>query len=114
MTIKNYTIGFVLSLVLTLVAYFAVVNEWAAGLSLLLILGLLAVAQMIVQLIYFLHLGEESRPRYRLLSFVFMAGILLIIVVGSVWIMHSLDYNMMNMTPDEKTQYMMTQHDKGF
>lgn len=114
MTIKNYTIGFVLSLALTLAAYFAVVNELASGLTLLLILGGLAIAQMIVQLIYFLHLGEEMRPRYRLASFLFMAGILLIIVVGSIWIMHHLDYNMMNMSPNEKTEYMLNQHDKGF
>jgi cytochrome o ubiquinol oxidase operon protein cyoD len=78
------------------------------------ILGVLAVAQMIVQLVFFLHLGDEVRPRYKFASFVFMAGILIIVVGGSLWIMNNLNQNMMQMSPTEKTNYMMTQHDKGF
>lgn len=113
MTRARYTIGFVLSLVLTLVAYnLAVYGE--ANTLLLLTLGVLAIAQMIVQLVFFLHLGDEVRPRYKLASFVFMAGILLIIVVGSLWIMANLDYNMQHMSANEKENYMMKQHDKGF
>lgn len=107
-------IGFVLSLAVTLLAYFAVVGEWLNGLWLLIALCGLALIQMVIQLVYFLHLGEEVRPRYRLASFLFMSGILLIIVVGSLWIMHHLNYNMMNMTPDEKSNYMLKEHDKGF
>lgn len=114
MTLKQYIIGFVLSLIITLVAYFAVVGEWVAGFALLALLCGLAVVQMIVQLVYFLHLGDEVRPRYRLASFLFMAGILLIIVVGSLWIMHHLNYNMMHMSPPEKSDYMLKQFDKGF
>ena len=102
-----------MSLVLTLVAYNLVVSEnvnpWLLG-----VLAGLAIMQMIVQLVFFLHLGDEVRPRYKLASFVFMAGILAIIVVGSIWIMDNLNYNMINMSPAEKSDYMMTQHDKGF
>jgi predicted RNA-binding protein associated with RNAse of E/G family len=43
-----------------------------------------------------------------------MVGILVIVVGGSIWIMNNLNYNMMQMSPTEKTNYMMTQHDKGF
>ena len=113
MTIKKYTVGFVLSLLLTAAAYLLTVNS-SAGIWLLVGLGVLALVQMIVQLQFFLHLGEETKPRYKLVTFVFMSVILLIIVVGSIWIMQNLDYNMMHMTPNEKTQYMLTQHDKGF
>ena len=114
MTLTKYIIGFVLSLLLTLVAYFLVVNELMSGTTLVLTLGLLALVQMIVQLTYFLHLGDEAGPRLKLVSFAFMAGILLIVVVGSVWIMDNLNDNMMNMSPQQKTDYMKTQHDKGF
>lgn len=114
MTLQKYIIGFILSLAITLVAYFAVVGEWTNGLALLVLLCGLALLQMFVQLVYFLHLGDEVGPRYRLASFLFMAGILLIVVVGSVWIMYHLNYNMMNMTPNEKSEYMLKQHDKGF
>ena len=106
--------GLAQALVITLIAYFAVVGQWANGFALLVLLCALAVIQMTVQLVYFLHLGDEVGPRYKLASFLFMTGILLIIVVGSLWIMHHLNYNMMNMTPDEKSDYMLKQHDKGF
>mgnify|MGYP000884197578 FL=1 len=114
MTLKKYVIGFVLSLALTLLAYVVVTGGVVSGTALLWLLGGLALVQMIVQLVYFLHLGEEVGPRYRLQSFLYMAGALVIIVVGSIWIMQNLNYNMMNMSPDEKTQYMLKEHDKGF
>lgn len=114
MTLTKYIIGFILSLALTIVAYVLVTQELVGGMALIMVLGALAVVQMIVQLVFFLHLGDEVGPRYKLASFLFMGGILLIIVVGSVWIMNNMNYNMMNMTPQQKSDYMMTQHDKGF
>lgn len=113
-TYRNYLLGFALSLMTTLVAYFAVTQEWFQGWMLLGVLGFLALTQMLVQLYFFLHLGEELKPRLRAWSFAFMAIILLIIVGGSLWIMHHLDYNMMHMNADEKTHYMMGEKDKGF
>lgn len=114
MTLTKYIIGFVLSLVLTLVAFYLVEKELLSGTTLVLVLGGLALVQLVVQLTYFLHLGDEVGPRYKLASFLFMGGILVIVVVGSVWIMDNLNYNMMDMSPQQKTDYMKTQHDKGF
>ena len=38
-----------------------------------------------------------------------------IVVIGTLWIMHNLDYNMGNdMSPVEKEEYMLEQKDKGF
>ena len=113
MTVMKYTVGFVLSLLLTATAYLLVVNG-SASMWLYAGIGILALVQMIVQLVFFLHLGEESGPRYKIVSFIIMAGVLVIVVVGSLWIMANLDYNMMNMSSEEKTNYMLTQHDKGF
>ena len=69
---------------------------------------------MAVQLVFFLHLDEESGPRYKLAAFGFMALILLIVVVGSLWIMQHLNYNMTHMSPQDKNDYMTIQKDKGF
>jgi cytochrome o ubiquinol oxidase operon protein cyoD len=113
MTLAKYTTGFILSLILTLIAYGLVVNDWLNG-WLLGALGVLALIQMIVQLVFFLHLGDETGPRYRLWSFVVMAIMLAIVVAGSIWIMQNMDYNMLHMNADGKTHYMITQHDKGF
>ncbi len=113
MTLVRYFIGFALSLMLTLAAYDYVVYR-GDNTVMLSVLGILAVAQMVVQLVFFLHLGDEVKPRYKLYSILFMAGILLIVIGGSLWIMVNLNNNMAHMSPTEKTNYMMTQHDKGF
>lgn len=113
MTLSNYVTGFMLSLALTLLAYSLVVGG-STGPWLLPVLGVLALVQMVVQLIFFLHLGEDAGPRLKILSFLFMAGALTIIVAGSIWIMANMNYNMMHMSSDEKEQYMLKQFDKGF
>ena len=112
--IIKYSIGFVSSLVLTFGAYSLVSGRLLTGVSLLLLLGGLALIQMIIQLIFFLHVADESRPRFRLLSFGFMTTVLVIVVGGSLWIMHHLNYNMMDMSPHDKNSYMTGQKDKGF
>lgn len=113
MTVSKYVTGFVLSLVLTLLAYGIVVGGTSAP-WLIPALGALALVQMVVQLTFFLHLGEEAKPRWKIVSFLFMAGALTIIVAGSIWIMANMNYNMMHMSPDEKESYMLKQFDKGF
>jgi cytochrome o ubiquinol oxidase operon protein cyoD len=47
---------------------------------------------MVVQLHYFFHLGQESKPRWNLLMFLFMALVLVVVVFGSLWIMYSLEH----------------------
>lgn len=110
----KYLIGFCLSVLTTFAAYFLVTKELASGATLLWFLAALALAQLFVQLYYFLHLGEEKKPRLRALAFWFMTIILTIIIGGSVWIMYHLNYNMMHFTPTQKDQYMQTQFNKGF
>lgn len=110
--VVGYVIGFVLSLIITLIAYWMVyAHSSGAQFSfpqavLIPMLGILAFSQFVVQLVYFLHLGTEQKPRWKLLVFWFMISIVLIVVVGSLWIMNNLNYNMM-MAPenmDVKTQ----------
>ncbi len=113
MTIAKYTVGFVLSLVLSLAAYFYVTGNGSA-VWLLPVLGVLAVVQMVIQLQFFLHLGDEVGPKYKLASLLFMLGILMIVVGGSLWIMSNLNYNMMHMTPAQKDNYMTTKNNLSF
>lgn len=94
-SLKSYTIGFILSIILTLVPFYIVVNELVSGWALVFSLFGFAVAQLMVQLQFFIHLGEESKPRWNLVMFLGMALILMIVVFGSLWIMNNLNYNMM-------------------
>jgi len=113
MTIKRYSAGFLLCLALTLVAY-ALVMGSPNTLQLLFALGVLAVVQLAVQLEFFLHLGDEVRPRMKIASFFFMASLLIILIAGSMWIMRDLNLRMMQLTPEQKTEYMTTQYNRGF
>ena len=95
---KSFTplvIGFLLSLILTFLAYEMTDHHIFSGLSLLLIILGLASAQAIAQCIFFLHIGAESHPQWSLISLIFTIIVLIIIVGGSLWIMYNLDYNMM-------------------
>lgn len=104
--LKNYSIGFILSLVLTLAAYFIVVDKAATGFVLVYIILGLAIVQMVVQLVYFLHLSGKSSGKRNLIFFLATVGMVFIIVAGSIWIMNHLNANM---TPDQMNQYMKDQ-----
>lgn len=107
----TYRVGFILSLVLTFVAFWLVMGTNLSGHTLIGTLMILAVAQLYVQLHFFIHLGQETKPRWNLLAFLFMLLVVLIIVVGSLWIMDNLNYNMM---PHDMDSYMRAQAEKGF
>ncbi len=101
-TLKGYIIGFGLSLVLTMTAYFAVANKWSSGSALMALIVTLAITQLIVQLTFFLHLGQENKPRWNQTTFWFAILVLVIVVFGSLWIMRNLNYR--TMTPEQTDQ----------
>ncbi len=97
--LKTNLVGFLLSILLTLMAYFAVEEQLLEGKTLVITLGGLAFLQAFVQLKLFLHLGQESHPRWKFLTFLFMVLVLAILVLGSIWIMYHLNYRQMPMSP---------------
>lgn len=100
-SLKSYLAGFFLSLFLTGLSFGLVVFKVLSGKALVYTLVALALVQATVQLLFFLHLGQEARPRWETLLFYFMALMLTIIAVGSLWIMNDLnDRVMSNMTMD--------------
>jgi len=94
-TLKFYVVGFALCLILTLAAYFLVAEKMLSGWPLIFAILGLGVIQMAVQLLFFMHMGSETKPHWNLLLFFFMAMVLLIIVFGSMWIMYSVNYREM-------------------
>ncbi|HEX9503957.1 MAG TPA: cytochrome o ubiquinol oxidase subunit IV [Patescibacteria group bacterium] len=93
-TFKSYTLGFFLSIGLTLMAYFVVAQHLLIGWDLVLVIMGLAFIQLWVQLIFFLHLGQESKPRWNLYALFSTGSIIFIVIVGSLWIMQNLSYHM--------------------
>lgn len=98
-TLKSYIAGFVLSLLLTMATYLVAISHILAGRALVGAIVALALTQLVVQLLFFLHLGNENRPWWNLQIFLFMGMVVAILVFGSLWIMSNLDYN--TMSPSE-------------
>lgn len=92
---KSYAIGFILAVILTVIPFKLVMDgTMDKGTILWIILGM-AVVQMLVHLKYFLHLDTSSEQRGNVVALLFTALILVIVVAGSLWIMHNLNANMM-------------------
>lgn len=93
---KTYTIGFLLSVVLTAFA-FALVLKAASFPRWFVIAGIVvaAVMQILVQLHYFLHLDASSKARWNVLALVFTLFIMFLFVGGTLWIMYDLNLRMM-------------------
>jgi cytochrome o ubiquinol oxidase operon protein cyoD len=106
-TYASYITGFILSIFLTMVAYMTAVRHLLRGNAFVALIVGLALIQFFVQLFFFLHLGRETRPRWKLLVLFFMVLIVLILVLGSLWIMSNLNYRM---TPEQMDQYMINQN----
>jgi len=94
-TYKSYLIGFSLSLILTCISFSLVVGDLLSGQNLVYTVLGLAILQAIVQLLLFLHVGQEAKPRWETIIFCFTVMVLLIVVVGSLWIMNDLEQRMM-------------------
>ncbi len=90
---KKYVIGYLVSLYLTVTAYLIVTKHLFNGWVVVLFIVGLALVQLTVQLIFFLHLGQENRPRWNLVAFLCMLNVVLILVFGSLWIMANLNYH---------------------
>jgi cytochrome o ubiquinol oxidase operon protein cyoD len=98
----SYSLGFLLSVAFTLIAFALVITDVLPSTFTIAIIVLLAIAQLFVQLLFFLHLGEESKPRMSSQAFAFMGIIVFILVAGTLWIMANLDYTTMPKTTESE------------
>lgn len=106
---QQYILGFGLSLVTTLTAYVLVVHQVLSGWNLAYVIVGLALAQVVIQLLCFLHIGHEREPRWNLLLLDFAVIIVVIVVIGTLWIMQHLNYHM---SPQDTNTYIVK--DEGF
>jgi cytochrome o ubiquinol oxidase operon protein cyoD len=95
--IKEYTIGFLLSIILTLASFGVVMTGVVPHSMRLTFIVALAVVQLLVQLVYFLHMGSGPDQRSNTAIFACTALLIVIVVAGSLWVMHNANVNMMPM-----------------
>ena len=102
-SVKGYVTGFILAVVLTVIPFWLVMggvftDSRTAGIVLLAI----GAVQVVVHMIYFLHMNTKSEGGWNMLALLFTTVMLLIAVGGSLWVMHHMNKNMMPpMTPQE-------------
>jgi len=95
-TFRGYMTGFVLAVILTVVPFALVMGKVFASSSTtaFVVLGLASV-QIVVHMIYFLHMDTKSQGGWSLLALVFTLVLVLITLSGSIWVMYHLNQNMM-------------------
>ena len=101
-TVGGYVTGFVLSVILTAIPFWIVMSKAIAssGITALVILAVAAV-QIVVHMVYFLHMNMRSEGGWTMLALMFTAVMVVITLSGSLWVMHHLKSNTMSMSPEE-------------
>ncbi|MXP51372.1 cytochrome o ubiquinol oxidase subunit IV [Pantoea sp. SoEX] len=94
-SVKSYVIGFILSIILTSIPFWIVIFQSTSRCMMLSVIVSCAIIQVLVHLFCFLHLDSKSEDGWNMISLIFSAIIILIIVAGSIWIMSNLNHNMM-------------------
>ncbi|MCJ2084187.1 cytochrome o ubiquinol oxidase subunit IV [Methylobacterium sp. J-090] len=93
---RGYMTGFLLSVVLTAIPFWLVMSDVLGSprLTGIVVMGF-AVVQIVVHMVYFLHMNTKSEGGWTILALIFTLTLVLITLVGSVWVMYHLDTNMM-------------------
>ncbi|WP_313534820.1 cytochrome o ubiquinol oxidase subunit IV [Sphingomonas sp.] len=92
----GYITGFLLSVVLTAIPFGIVMGGWVADTRVAVaICAALAMVQIVVHMIYFLHMNSKSEQGWTLMALVFTAIIIVIALAGSLWVMYNMNLNMM-------------------
>jgi cytochrome o ubiquinol oxidase subunit IV len=97
-TLKSYALGVIGCLILTLAAYFLAQGHLFSKMRLDLSIAAIAALQAYLFLFLYLELGQEKKPHWNMTVFLFMILVTILVVVGSIWIMYHLNYNMMPKT----------------
>ena len=102
--VLNSNIGLGLSIILTVAAFWAVGEHIIYGPAIPIALITLAIAQMGVHLVFFLHVTTGPDNTNNVLALAFGVLVVFLIVAGSIWIMTHLNGNMMPMSADQMMQ----------
>lgn len=84
---KPHIVGYIFSLVLTALAFYLMLGTSLSMSVKITVLLVLAFLQLLVQLIYFMHILESNERVYQVINIVFGIFVAVVVVAGSVWIM---------------------------
>lgn len=95
--VRTYAVGLVLAGALTAVSFYIAHTTLFWTPSIPIALSVLAIAQMGVHLVFFLHLTSGPDNVNNLMALAFGLLIVMLLVFGSLWIMSHLNHNMLPM-----------------
>jgi cytochrome o ubiquinol oxidase subunit IV len=102
--VGGYVTGFVLAVALTIASFWVTQTDVIYGPALAVALLVLAVAQMGIHLVYFLHITTDPDNTNNVLALAFGVLIVCLVVFGSIWVMIHMNQNMMPMPMDKLLQ----------
>jgi cytochrome o ubiquinol oxidase subunit IV len=94
-TFGSYMIGFVLSVILTAIPFWLVMTGTLDNTQTALAIMALAAVQIVVHMVYFLHMNGRAEGGWSLLALIFTIIVVVIALAGSLWVMYHLNTNMM-------------------
>ncbi|MGO4377038.1 cytochrome o ubiquinol oxidase subunit IV [Pseudoduganella sp. RAF53_2] len=95
-SVKSYVTGFILAVILTAIPFWLVMGKVfdKSSTTGFVLLGLAAV-QIVVHMVYFLHMNTKSEGGWNMLATIFTVMIVVIMLSGSIWVMYHMNHNMM-------------------
>ncbi|UXU76613.1 MULTISPECIES: cytochrome o ubiquinol oxidase subunit IV [unclassified Paracoccus (in: a-proteobacteria)] len=101
----DYIKGFLLSVILTAIPFAIVMSGGfdSRGLTALVVIGF-AVVQILVHMVYFLHMTGSQEEGWTLMSTIFTVVVVVILLAGSLWVMYHMNTNMMPQMDHELLQ----------
>ena len=105
-SLRGYLTGFVLAAVLTVIPFWLVMGDVIANRQVLILVILaLAIVQIFVHIVYFLHLDTRSESGWNMMAFIFTAVLVIIVLGASIWVMYNENMNMVPMSPQYQQQH---------
>ena len=101
--VQNYVLGLGFAAIMTIASFWIALTHPIWGPAVPVALIVLAIAQMGVHLVFFLHVTTGPDNTNNVLALAFGVMVVFLIVIGSIWIMDHLNHNMM---PMEQMQHM--------
>ncbi len=94
-SLRDYSVGFLLSVILTAIPFWLVMEKALPPATTGFIVVALAAVQIVVHMIFFLHMNSRSEGGWIMLALIFTVILIVIALSGSLWVMHHLNTNMM-------------------
>ena len=95
-SMREYVIGFVLSVILTAIPFWLVMNNVIQDrTTIILVLGGFAIVQVLVHMVYFLHMNAKVEGGWTMVSTIFTLVFVMIAIAGTLWVMFHMNKNMM-------------------